>query len=53
MKDYADHVWATHRDADTGLFSFDGHTTQLLDQAAMVQIFAVLGWAPSQWRNLY
>ncbi|MET0715061.1 MAG: glycoside hydrolase family 76 protein [Mycetocola sp.] len=53
MQDYADHVWDTNRDPETGLFSFDGETTQLLDQAAMVQIYAVLGWAPSQWRNLY
>lgn len=53
MKDYADHVWVTNRDRRTGLFSFDGTTTQLLDQAAMVQIYAVLGWSPSQWRNLY
>lgn len=53
MKEYADHVWKHNRDAATGLFSFDGETTQLLDQAAMVQIYAVLGWAPSQWRNLY
>lgn len=53
MQDYADHVWETNRDAATGLFSFDGESTQLLDQAAMVQIYAVLGWAPSQWRNLY
>ena len=53
MKEYADHVWATNRDAETGLFSFDGESTQLLDQAAMVQIYAVLGWSPKQWRNLY
>ena len=53
MKEYADHVWTTNRDAETGLFSFGGETTQLLDQAAMVQIYAVLGWSPSQWRNLY
>ncbi|MBG6239469.1 hypothetical protein IWX78_002456 [Mycetocola sp. CAN_C7] len=53
MKEYGDHVWTTQRDAGTGLFSFDGETTQLLDQAAMVQIYAVLGWAPSQYRHLY
>ncbi|UYO97739.1 glycoside hydrolase family 76 protein [Microbacterium sp. M28] len=53
MQDYADRVWAEQRDPATGLFVFDGEHTQLLEQAAMTQIYAVLAWTPSQWRNLY
>jgi hypothetical protein len=53
MQDYADRVWSENRDASTGLFVFDGTHTQLLEQAAMVQIYAVLSWTPSQWRDLY
>ena len=56
---YADQVWTGNRDASTGLFVFGSDPagpsapTQLLEQAAMVQIYAVLGWSPSQWRDLY
>ena len=53
MQDYADRVWAEQRDPATGLFVFDGEHTQLLEQAAMTQIYAVLAWTPSQWRDLY
>ncbi len=53
MQDYADDVWSENRDASTGLFVFDGTHTQLLEQAAVVQIFAVLSWTPNQWRHLY
>lgn len=53
MQDYADQVWTENRDSATGLFTFEGEGTQLLEQAAMVQIYAVLGWAPGHWRDLY
>jgi uncharacterized protein YyaL (SSP411 family) len=54
MQTYADTVWETNRDAQTGLFHFSGSTeTQLLEQAAMTQIYAVLSWEPSEYHNLY
>lgn len=53
MQDYADDVWSEHRDPATGLFVFEGDRTQLLEQAAVTQIFAVLAWSPRQWRDLY
>lgn len=53
MQAYADHVWAEHRDPDTGLYVFEGAHTQLLEQAAVTQLFAVLSWAPGEWRHLY
>jgi predicted alpha-1,6-mannanase (GH76 family) len=56
MQAYGDQVWTSNRDATTGLFTFGSGAsggTQLLEQAAMVQIYAVLAWSPAQWRNLY
>jgi uncharacterized protein YyaL (SSP411 family) len=54
MQDYADRVWDTYRDPATGLFHFNGsQATQLLEQAAMTQIYAVLSWSPSQYHVLY
>ena len=53
MQAYADNVWATNRDAATGLFHFGSDHTQVIDQAAIVQIYAVLAWAPRQLRALY
>lgn len=54
MRDYADTVWSTQRDAATGLFRFDaGGATQAIQQAAMVQIYAVLAWSPSRYPLLY
>jgi uncharacterized protein YyaL (SSP411 family) len=54
MQDYADQVWNTYRDSTTGLFHFNGSSaTQLLEQAAMTQIYAVLSWSPSQYHVLY
>jgi len=43
------------RDPATGLFSFSEprSTTQVIDQAAMAQIYAVLAWSPSRWNILY
>jgi predicted alpha-1,6-mannanase (GH76 family) len=39
---FADEAWTDARDPDTGLFSFDGRKPTLLDQAAMVQVYAEL-----------
>ena len=56
MAAYAQRMWTGHRDAATGLFHFaaggDDHT-QMIEQAAMVQIYAVLAWRPSDYRRLY
>ena len=61
MAAWADHVWRHQRDRATGLFLFDTDeatgsptgTTQLIQQAAMVQVFAVLAWPRSRQRLLY
>lgn len=54
VQTYADAVWTNNRDAQTGLFHFGGSTeTQLLEQAAMTQIYSVLSWSPSEYHNLY
>jgi predicted alpha-1,6-mannanase (GH76 family) len=49
---YADAMWTDHRDAATGLFHFGSDHTQVIEQSAMTQIYAVLAWSPAQWRNL-
>ncbi len=47
MQAYADEVWQSYRDPSTGLFRFDAYKpVQLLEQAAMVQIYAALAWDP-------
>jgi hypothetical protein len=54
MARYADRVWSTARDPRTGLvhFAADGRT-QAIEQAALVQIYAVLAWPPAKWPILY
>jgi Glycosyl hydrolase family 76 len=54
MEDYAEWAWTAVRDAETGLFPFDGPEapTTLLDQAAMVQVNALLAWPPEDWSKL-
>lgn len=54
MSRYADQVWATNRDPATGLvhFNADGGT-EAIQQAALVQIYAVLAWPPARWPILY
>jgi hypothetical protein len=58
MAAYAERVWRHRRDPATGLFHFphdgvlDG-STQLLEQAAVVQVFAVLAWDPADHATLY
>jgi len=54
MARYADHVWSTNRDPHTGLVHFDAAGgTQVIEQAALVQIYAVLAWPPAKWPILY
>ncbi|WIB26595.1 glycoside hydrolase family 76 protein [Curtobacterium sp. MCSS17_015] len=54
IEQYATATWRDNRDADTGLFHFQpsgggdpawDRPAATLDQAAMVQVFAVLGWS--------
>lgn len=54
MVAFSDRVWEQRRDPATGLFRFreDGRT-ELLEQAAMTQIYAVLGWPHGKWEDLY
>jgi hypothetical protein len=56
MQAWADHVWRHQRDRATGLFRFDAEApdrTQSIEQAAMVQVYAVLAWPRSRYRLLY
>ncbi|MGA8115975.1 MAG: glycoside hydrolase family 76 protein [Actinocatenispora sp.] len=54
MADYAGYLWDEVRDPATGLFpTQDDGSTQLLDQAAAVQIDAVLAWPRRQCAKLY
>ena len=58
LEEYAERMWDTKRDPDTGLFDFGNRAevagrTQMLEQAAMVQILAVLAWPRGRYRLLY
>ena len=53
MADYADHQWRTEREPATGLFNAGDEHTELLEQAAMVQLCAVLAADPRCWTWLY
>lgn len=47
LQAYAERMWTQRRDPTTGLFSFErAGTTTLLEQAAMVQIYAALAREP-------
>jgi hypothetical protein len=54
IETYAQDAWNNHRSA-AGLFSFpssSGAGEQLLDQAAMLQIYAALAWSPQDYDEL-
>jgi len=54
IQTYANDAWNNHRSSQ-GLFSFaSSHGTgyQLLDQGAMLQIYAMLAWNPSDYAKL-
>ena len=53
MARYAATVWGQNRDPGSGLFHFGGGPTEALQQAAMIQIFAVLAWNPARYPLLY
>jgi predicted alpha-1,6-mannanase (GH76 family) len=54
MARYADQVWSTSRDPHTNLVHFDANGgTQVIQQAALVQIYAVLAWPRAEWPILY
>src|SRR5665647_3292344 len=53
MQDYADQQCAATRDPKTGLFPVGGTATSLLDQSAMVQIYATLAWPADKASVLY
>jgi hypothetical protein len=54
MSAYGDRMWTGQRDAASGLFTFNADgTTEAIQQAAMIQIYAVLGWSPSKYGLLY
>lgn len=53
MADYADHQWDSERDPATGLFTAGNEHTELLEQAAMVQIYATLAWPREKTSILY
>ncbi len=54
LRGYADWAWDTVRDPATTLFPFDGvgAPVTLLDQAAMVQVNALLAWDAQDWPKL-
>jgi hypothetical protein len=55
MQAYADAVWSDAKlhDSKTNLFKLNGGMRHsLLDQAAMVQVYAFLGWSPSMYAKL-
>lgn len=50
---YADRAWENARDPRTGLFDFrSSRNFRLLDQAAMVQIYACLAWDERDYRKI-
>jgi Glycosyl hydrolase family 76 len=54
IQTYAEDAWNNHRSSN-GLFSFassSGTGYQLLDQGAMLQIYAMLAWNPSDYAKL-
>ncbi|MCM3597888.1 glycoside hydrolase family 76 protein [Metabacillus idriensis] len=52
MQAYADRVWKDYRDPETGLFRFEGEQPiTLLEQSAMVQIYASLAWKKKDYRK--
>ena len=53
MADYADTQWREARDVGTGLFAAGDEHTELLEQAAMVQIYATLAWPRGKASILY
>lgn len=53
MRAYADRMWRTRRDPETGLLRARRSRAELINTAAMAQIEAVLAWHPADWARLY
>jgi len=53
MQDYAERQWRKVRNPETDLFSGGDEHTELLEQAAMVQIYATLAWPRGKTSILY
>lgn len=56
MTEYASWAWSHRRDSTTGLFSFptdDANRSEVIENAAMVQIMAVVAWHQRDWSKLY
>jgi rhamnogalacturonyl hydrolase YesR len=54
MTAYADQVWSTMRDPETNLVHFNANGgTEVIQQAAIAQIYAVLAWPPAKRPILY
>jgi hypothetical protein len=54
MQAYGDTMWSKYLDPTTGLIRFGTKkNVQLLEQAAMTQIYSVLSWSPSSYALLY
>jgi hypothetical protein len=51
MESYAESAWSTYRDR-RDRFRFSGGGVTLLDQSAMVQIYALLAWEPEDYARL-
>ena len=54
IQTYADDAWTNHRSV-SGLFTFASHAGsgyQLLDQGAMLQIYAMLAWDSTDYGKL-
>lgn len=52
MREYADESWERYVDPDTGLIEFDrDEPTTLLEQSAIVRIYASLAWARTDYEH--
>jgi hypothetical protein len=52
MESYADRAWTHARDPETNVFYFSREPARLLDQGAMVQIYALLAWNADDYTRL-
>lgn len=52
MQAYADEAWSGYRDAQTNLFYFSEEPARLVDQGAMVQIYALLALDANDYAEL-
>jgi hypothetical protein len=53
MRAYADRMWTTRRDPESGVLRPLRGRAELIDTGAIVQVEAVLAWNPADWPKLY